>query len=749
MGYRSLVVLPEEMSAERFEKIRAYGAEVVATPGSESNVKEIYDKVQASCAQTPQQPDPQPVRGVRRTTASTSTARRPPRVEVARRAWACSVGAFVSAMGSAGTIAAGEALKRQHPGAATVAVEPVQCPTLFNVGFGAHRIEGIGDKHVTWIHNVWATDLLVCVDDQECLEGLQLLQEGTETLAAEGVDRRAGARAGSACSASAACATCWPPSRPRATTGSGPKDAVVTVATDGFDRYPSVLRRLDRRAGPHDAGTRRAAGSPSSAARRWTGSWKARARCAAAGTTRSTSPGWSSRARRSTSCARRRTRPSGCAHQERAAEIDRGIRERRSDGAAPDVDRPRLPALRAALPPRSRRPVPALRPRGRARRRCSTCARAAAHADPPRAGHAAARPSGATASCCPCRPARGGRRCPWAGRRSPRRRGWPPGRACARLRVKDEGRNPTASFKDRASAVGVARALAAKRARGGLRLHRQRGFVAGRRRRPAWGSRAVIFVPEFAPEPKVAQLLIFGARVHPREGHLRRDLGAVPARLRALRLVQPQRGREPVAGRGQEDLRPRDRASRPAPRCRTGWRCRWATAARIAGIWKGLREMHALGFIPRLPRMLGVQAEGARPLVDAFREGRRPRRRRRRETLADSICVGHPRNWRKALRAVRESGGAFVAVPDEAILDAMREAGRRAGVFGEPAGVAGLAGLRQAVEEGIVGRRETRAGGGDRQRAQGRADRDARRRRAGDPAPRRRRAGRPPARAPV
>jgi threonine synthase len=116
--------------------------------------------------------------------------------------------------------------------------------------------------------------------------------------------------------------------------------------------------------------------------------------------------------------------------------------------------------------------------------------------------------------------------------------------------------------------------------------------------------------------------------------------------------------------------------------------------------------MRALGLIDRLPRMLGVQAEGARPLVDAFREGRDvvpgPAR-----TLADSIEVGHPRNWRKALRAVRESGGAFVAVSDEAIVDAMREAGRRAGVFGEPAGVAGLAGLKRAAEEGIVGRRES------------------------------------------
>jgi threonine synthase len=126
----------------------------------------------------------------------------------------------------------------------------------------------------------------------------------------------------------------------------------------------------------------------------------------------------------------------------------------------------------------------------------------------------------------------------------------------------------------------------------------------------------------------------------------------------------------------------------------------------IAGTWKGLQEMRALGFIPRLPRMLGVQAEGARPLVDAF-EQRRDLEPGPAHTLADSICVGHPRNWRKALRAVRESKGAFVAVADEAMLDAMREAGRLSGVFGEPAGVAGLAGLRKAVEEDIVSRRAT------------------------------------------
>jgi threonine synthase len=90
--------------------------------------------------------------------------------------------------------------------------------------------------------------------------------------------------------------------------------------------------------------------------------------------------------------------------------------------------------------------------------------------------------------------------------------------------------------------------------------------------------------------------------------------------------------------------------------------------------------------------------------VDAFEQGRdlTPGSAR---TLADSICVGHPRNWRKALARVRESRGAFVAVPDDAILDAQRETGRRAGLFGEPAAAAALAGLRQAAAEGIVSRR--------------------------------------------
>jgi cysteine synthase A len=249
MGYRSIIVLPEEMSAERFQRIREYGAEVVATPGSESNVKEIYDKVK-DLRRVPSNRilnQFEEMANYRFHYHCTADAADDVVGDLGLR-----VGAFVSAMGSAGTIAAGEALKKVHPGAAIVAVEPVQCPTLFDVGFGAHRIEGIGDKHVTWIHNVWATDLLVCVDDQQCLEGLQLLEEGASTLAAEGIDPALARSWAGVFGVSGVCNVLASIQAARHY-GLGPKDAVVTVATDGFDRYPSVLRRLTAERGPMTA----------------------------------------------------------------------------------------------------------------------------------------------------------------------------------------------------------------------------------------------------------------------------------------------------------------------------------------------------------------------------------------------------------------------------------------------------------------------------------------------------------------
>jgi cysteine synthase len=248
MGYRSLVVLPEEMSAERFEQIRSYGADVIATPGCESNVKEIYDKVRELRSGPANRILNQfeELGNYRFHFHCTAQA-----AQEVVDSLGLDVAALVSAMGSAGTIAAGEGLRPRNPDVRIVAAEPLQCPTLHSVGFGAHRIEGIGDKHVTWIHNVWATDLLVGVDDLECLEGLQLLQEGGATLEAAGVEAELASSWVDFFGISGVC-NVLAAIRAADHYGLGPRQAVVTIATDGFDRYPSVLRRLDADQGPMD-----------------------------------------------------------------------------------------------------------------------------------------------------------------------------------------------------------------------------------------------------------------------------------------------------------------------------------------------------------------------------------------------------------------------------------------------------------------------------------------------------------------
>jgi threonine synthase len=126
----------------------------------------------------------------------------------------------------------------------------------------------------------------------------------------------------------------------------------------------------------------------------------------------------------------------------------------------------------------------------------------------------------------------------------------------------------------------------------------------------------------------------------------------------------------------------------------------------IAGVWKGLWEMQQLGIINRLPKMLGVQAEGAAPIFTAFHQNK-DLQPITATTIADSICVGTPRNWRKAINAIRASGGTVVTVSDAQILEAMRLCARRGGVFGEPAGVAALAGVKNARSDSIIKSTET------------------------------------------
>jgi threonine synthase len=128
----------------------------------------------------------------------------------------------------------------------------------------------------------------------------------------------------------------------------------------------------------------------------------------------------------------------------------------------------------------------------------------------------------------------------------------------------------------------------------------------------------------------------------------------------------------------------------------------------VAGVYKGLREMHLLGIIDRVPRMLAVQAAGAAPLVSAFRAGQETVTAiESPKTIADSINVGRPRNALKALRAVRESNGSFVEVDDQMILDFMPRVARLTGVFAEPTAVAAVAGIAAARTAGVIGKDET------------------------------------------
>lgn len=257
MGTRSIVVLPEQMSQERFAKIEAYGATVIKTPGCESNVKEIYDKTWEL------RRDPNirilnqfEVMGNYRfhyhVTGNTI-------VELAAELKDRGVGngriaAYCSAMGSAGTIAAGDRIKQVFPEAKTVGLEPTQCPTLYNNGYGGHDIQGIGDKHVTWIHNVMNMDAIICLDDIECKKGLQFLTEepGMERLVQQGVAPALVEKLSTIFGISGVCNVLGAIKAAKHYRF-GPDDVIVTICTDAIDRYHSVMEEMTRTYGPMGA----------------------------------------------------------------------------------------------------------------------------------------------------------------------------------------------------------------------------------------------------------------------------------------------------------------------------------------------------------------------------------------------------------------------------------------------------------------------------------------------------------------
>jgi len=273
-----------------------------------------------------------------------------------------------------------------------------------------------------------------------------------------------------------------------------------------------------------------------------------------------------------------------------------------------------------------------------------------------------------------------------------------------RVWLKDDGRNPTASLKDRASAVGVARARGeGARCIACASTGNAASSLAGAA--AAAGMDAVIFVPERAPEPKVAQLMVFGATVFRVQGTYEEAYDLCEEVCEEFGWANRNCAVNPVLVEGKKtaglEIAEHFRDGPPD----------WVVVSvgdgcTVAGIAKGLLEYAAVTGTGPVPRVLGVQARGAAPLVRAFESGE-PLAPVSANTVADSIAVGTPRNWRKAIRYLNRVHGEMVTVKDEAIDEAMKEMARLGGSFGEPAAAASLAGLRGARERGIVGKKET------------------------------------------
>lgn len=261
--------------------------------------------------------------------------------------------------------------------------------------------------------------------------------------------------------------------------------------------------------------------------------------------------------------------------------------------------------------------------------------------------------------------------------------------------LKDDGINPTASLKDRASAIAVVKAEEAGMttiacSSTGNAASSLAGNAA------AAGYQTYIFVPERAPKGKISQLMIFDANVICVQGSYEDTFRLSAEAIERFGWYNRNAAVNPYLMEGKKTV-----ALEIAEQL--GWRMPDYLAVSvgdgctIAGIWKGLKDLYHAEFIDSLPRIISVQASGCFPINRSFMDGK-PWEPMEENTLADSIAVGVPRNPKKALAAITESNGIVVNVTDEEILAAMRLLGKY-GVFGEPAGAAGTAGLKKVIEQ--------------------------------------------------
>jgi threonine synthase len=266
------------------------------------------------------------------------------------------------------------------------------------------------------------------------------------------------------------------------------------------------------------------------------------------------------------------------------------------------------------------------------------------------------------------------------------------------LYVKNEGENPTGSFKDRGMTVGITKAV---------ELNMKTVICASTGNTSASlaayaakaGLQCIVLIPSGKiAYGKLAQAMVYGAKVVQIRGNFDKALEMVLELSEKHREVYLLNSINPYRLEGQKSLayeicdqmsrKPPDRVVLPV-----------GNAGNISAIWKGFTEFHKLGLIDKLPKMTGIQAEGAAPIARAIKNGKdeivpisRP------ETIATAIRIGAPVSWKKAIRAIKESGGTAETVTDKEILEAQKMLARSEGLFVEPASASSIAGLKKLVE---------------------------------------------------
>jgi cysteine synthase len=244
MKLDSIVIMPDNMSKERYDRILKYGAKLDLTPGTESDVILTLERTYKlkenpnyrSLAQFELLPN---YRFHRHVTGNSA-------IEAVKKIGNGRIACFTSAPGSAGTLAAGDQIKAVFPEAKIVALEPYECSTLMNGGRGQHRIEGIGDKMCTLIHNVLNTDFIALIEDEDTVRGLKIIHDAPHILVEYGVDQDLAHHMVDMFGVSTICNILGAIKMAKYLK-LGPSDNVVTIATDGFDRYESVIDNLNHR----------------------------------------------------------------------------------------------------------------------------------------------------------------------------------------------------------------------------------------------------------------------------------------------------------------------------------------------------------------------------------------------------------------------------------------------------------------------------------------------------------------------